>query len=212
MTAERNLYVVDDQAIVRASMISLVQAHGPIDCTEFASGDAFLDHLDELAPGCVVLDLQLDGISGREVLRRLASCSGFRVIVVTGLGDIASAVEAFRWGALDFLQKPFEVRPLLAAIDRAFHLIERGEEPAHLVEAASARIARLGSVEAEVLAGLMSGCTNQQIAGALALDTRTIQIHRARALATLDVPSILGAIRVARLAGWPGALREGIAT
>ena len=203
MTARRILYVVDDEAIVRASIISLVQAHGAYDCCEYSSGDSFLAAIDSLEPGCVVLDLQLNGVSGATVMQALSGqLDRFRIVVMTGFGDLAVAIDAFRAGAVDFLYKPYETRPLLDAIDRAFHWLERGSEPAELVAEAKARIAQLGPVEADILARLIGGQTNHDIAVALELDARAVQLHRARALAALGAPSIVAAIRTAMIAGW----------
>ncbi len=203
MTKRRKLYVVDDEAVVRASIISLVQAHGDFECHEFPSGEVFLDALGGLDPGCVILDLQLQRSNGQTVMRALSGRPDFRMIVVTGFGDLAAAIEAFSAGAVDFFYKPYEMRPLLDAIERAYQLIEQGADRAELVADARARIARLGPLEAEILAGLVRGQTNQDLARSLVLDARTIQIHRARALAALDAPSLLAALRTAALAGWP---------
>ena len=203
VTAQRKLYVVDDEAVVRASIVSLVEAHGPFDCHEYRSGDAFLAALDTLEPGCVVLDLQLEGANGMAVMKSLSGRPGFRMIVITGSGDLAVAIEAFREGAVDFLHKPYEMRPLLDAIDRAFQQIEHGADRAELIAEAQARVARLGPIEGKVLAALVRGDTNQDIATAFALDARTVQIIRARALAAVEAPSLLGAIRTAAIAGWP---------
>ncbi|KQX25544.1 MULTISPECIES: response regulator transcription factor [unclassified Sphingomonas] len=204
MTARRVIHIVDDEAIIRASIVSLVQAHGAFECREYANGDAFLAAIDAIDPGCVVLDLQLDGVSGAAVIGALAERQDrFRLIVVTGYSDLAMAIEAFRAGAVDFLHKPYEMRALLDAVDRGFHLLERGSEPQVLVAEARARLARLTPDEADVLALLIRGQTNKDIARALGFDPRQVQIHRARALAALDAPSILAAIRTAAVAGWP---------
>lgn len=202
MTAERTLYVVDDEAIVRASIVSLVQAHGAYGCREFASGEAFLAALDGLDPGCVVLDLQLDGTTGVDALHALAAWPDrFRTIVVTGFSDLSTAIEAFRAGVVEFLHKPYEMRPLLDAVERSFHLLEKGAEPAALVAEAKARVARLVDEEAAIFRHLIRGATNEQIERALALDPRAVQIGRARVLAALEAPSVLAAIRIAALAG-----------
>ena len=203
MTAQRILYVVDDEAVVRASIVSLVQAHGDFDCREYSGGEAFLAALDELEPGCVVLDLQLDGVNGMAVMEALGGRPGFRMIIITGFGDLTVAIEAFQAGAVDFLYKPYEMRPLLEAIDRAQHQIEHGADRADLVAEAKAKIAKLGAAEAQVLAELVQGRTNQEIAQMHALDARTVQVLRARGLAALDAPSILAAIRTMSIAGWP---------
>nr|WP_047166778.1 response regulator [Sphingomonas sp. Y57] len=204
MTARRIIHIVDDEAIVRASIVSLVQAHGPFECREYASGEACLAAIDAIEPGCVVLDLQLDEIGGSKLIQALAERKDrFRTIVVTGFSDLVTAIEAFRAGAVDFLHKPYEMRALLDAIDRAFHLLEHGGEPPALVAEAKARLARLTHNEAQVLALLVGGETNQDIARMLDLDPRAVQVHRARALAAIGAPSILAAIRTAAIAGWP---------
>lgn len=202
MRAKRVLYIVDDEAIVRASIVSLVQAHGAFDCREYGSGDGFLDALDQLDPGCVVLDLQLEGASGMPLLHALFERSDrFRTIVVTGFGELLVAIEAFRAGAIDFLYKPYEMRPLLDAVDRAFHLLEHGAEPPQLVAKAQALMDRLSDIEADILAHLLQGQSSLSIAEALGLDVRTVQVHRARALAALSAPSIFAALRTVAVAG-----------
>lgn len=198
------IYIVDDEAIVRTSTVSLVQAHGAFECREFAGGAEFLTHLGAIEPGCVILDLQHDGSDGFGMIRALAERTGhFRMIVVTGFSDLAVAIRAFNAGAVEFLHKPYEARALLDAVDRGFHLLEHGAEPPALVAEARARIARLTPDEADVLALLIDGQTNQEIARMLRLDPRQVQIFRARALAAIDAPSILVAIRTAVIAGWP---------
>jgi FixJ family two-component response regulator len=201
MTARRYLYIIDDEPVVRASIVSLVQARGPLECREYADGEHFLAALDALEPGCVVLDLQLDGLSGREVMRRLSgAAASFPMIVVTGFSDLATAVDAFRAGAIDFLQKPYEMRPLLDAIDRGFHWLEQGGEPPALLAEARRRVAALGPDETDILARLTRGENNQDIARALGLDERRVQLQRARLLNALGAPSILAAIRTVAIA------------
>jgi len=203
MTAKRIIHIVDDEAVVRASIVSLVQARGPFECREYADGEALLSVMDSIEPGCVVLDLQLDGVGGVAVMRALSRRPDrYRIIVVTGFGDLATATDAFRAGVVDFLHKPFEMRALLDAVDRGFHLLEHGAEPPELVAQARERIARLSGDEAGVLAHLIQGRTNQEIARTMGLDPRRVQIHRARALAALDAPTIHVAIRTAAIAGW----------
>ncbi|WP_340316626.1 response regulator transcription factor [Rhizorhabdus argentea] len=206
MTPHRLVYVLDDEAVVRASVVSLIQAHGGYECREYRSGYAFIEALDTLQPGCVVLDLQLEGASGGAAMQALSQrADRFRMIVVTGFGDVGVAIEAFRARAVDFLYKPHGMRPLLDALARGFHLLERGVEPPHLVAEAKARIARLSDVEAEIFARLIAGETNQELAHTMDLDPRAVQILRARALAALEAPSILAAMRTAAIASWPEA-------
>jgi len=206
VTAEQILYVVDDDPVVSDSLISLVEARSGIACRAFRNGEALLDALDDLAPGCVVLDLELEGTASFKIMSVLSeNIDRFRTIVVTGIADLTAAIDAFRLGAVDFLFKPYEVRPLLDAIERAFHLLQTGAEPAALVADAQNRLALLSGEEAAILARLVRGETNQAIADAMALDERMVQIARARALAAIEAPSILAAMRIAAIAGWPPA-------
>ena len=202
MKAKKTIYVVDDEAIVRASTMSLLRARGDLDTQEFVSGGALLDALDDLAPGCVILDLQMEGESGAAVMSALAERKrDFRTIVVTGAGDINTAVGAFRAGAVDFLYKPYEIKPLMEALDRALHLLEHGIEPPHAVAQAQAAITRLSPAEASLLQSLIDGRTNQEIARIGGTDERSVQMLRARLLTTLEAPSLLAAIRTAMIAG-----------
>lgn len=202
MKAKQTIYIVDDEAVIRASTVSLLRARGDLDTREFTSGRALLDDIDNLAPGCVILDLQLDGENGAEVMQALGERRrDFRVIVVTGTGDVTVAVDAFRAGAVDFLYKPYEIKPLMEAIDRALHLLEHGVEPPHAIEQAKAAMARLSPAETELLRQLIGGSTNQEIARTVGADERSVQMLRARLLASLEAPSLLAAIRTAMIAG-----------
>lgn len=202
MTKRRRLYIVDDEAIVRISIVSLVQVQGDYDCREYGDGESFLAGLDELDPGVVILDLQLDGVTGADVMRALARRPDrFPVIIVTGFSDLHTAIDAFRAGAVEFLQKPYEVRPLLDALDRAFHKLDHGSEPPELKEQAQARLERLGSDERDIMDRLINGDSNQEIARYLGADPRRIERLRAQALSKLDAASIVEAIRIAALAG-----------
>jgi len=203
VTGKRYIHVVDDEAVVRASIVSLVEEHGPFECREYRSGDAFLQVFETLEPGCVVLDLQLGGVNGIGVMQVLARHpERFRTIVITGFGDLPMAIEAFRAGAVDFLFKPYETRPLLEAVDRAFYLIDHGAESPARVAEAQARLARLDPFESGIFAALIRGRTHQDIGEANGLDARAVQVHRARILALLEAPSLLAAMRTAVIAGW----------
>lgn len=204
----RVIYIVDDEAVIRASMASLLAARGDVETCEIESGAELLGMLDDLRPGCVVLDLRLDGaggsVSGVAVLEALAQrrpdCP---VIVVTGAGDIAAAVMAFDAGAMDFLYKPYEVKPLMAAIDRALYRLEHGEEDPQTREAARAAMARLSPAEAGLLDRLIRGDTHRQIGEALALDEHGVRVLRAQMLETLGAASLLCAVRAAMIASVP---------
>lgn len=201
MGAKRTIYIVDDEAIIRASTVSLLRARGDVETCEFPSARALIGALDGLAPGCVILDLELDGDDGLAAMAALAERRrDFRTIVVTGTGDVATALQAFRAGAVDFLYKPYEIRPLMDAIDRALYLLDHGEESPQAVAQARAAMARMTAEEAGLLENLIGGRTNQEIAALVGTDEFGVRMLRARLLASLEASSLLAAIRTAMIA------------
>ena len=203
MKAAGTIYVVDDVAVVRASTTSLLLARGDLEVREFVSGAALLAVLDHLDPGCVILDLQRNGASGARGAAVMAALAcrprDFRTIVVTSDGDIGTAVEAFRAGAVDFFYRPCERRPLMEAIDRALHLLEHGKEPPHLLEQMRSAMARLDEAQSDLLRSLVRGLTNHEIAVLSGTDEPGVRMARGRLLATLEAPSLLAAVRMAMI-------------
>jgi two-component system response regulator FixJ len=114
-----NVYVVEDDEAVRASLVALLELGG-WRILEYASGDLFVAELAALAPGCVLLDMRMPGLDGIEVLERLYSRgTAWPVVVMTGHPDPALAAAALRRGAIEFLEKPFSDEDLFEAIGRA---------------------------------------------------------------------------------------------
>jgi FixJ family two-component response regulator len=198
----KRLYIIDDEAIVRASIVSLMQADGGWDHAEFDSSDSFLEALDGLDPGCVLVDMQLPGSSGSVVVEALSrQPQPFPFVVVTGFSDFATAVRMFRLGAIDFLHKPFDPVALLGAVDRALHRL-RGDGPWQELSAdAGRRIAALTGEEGRLMALIFEGLSNADIAGTIGVTPRDAQRARALALAKLDAPTIYDAMRIFALAG-----------
>lgn len=201
MTGKR-LYLIDDEAVVRASIVSLLQVDGVWDHREFATADDFLAALAGLSPGCVLIDLQLPGSSGSVVVEALAKVpQDFPFIVVTGFSDFSTAVHMFRRGAVDFLHKPFDPVALIDALDRALHRLQHGCERREIVEDARRRIAGLADDERRLMALVFEGGSNVEIAIELHADPRDVQRARALVLAKLGAPSIFDAMRIFALAG-----------
>ena len=198
MTAERTIHVVDDDAAVRRSLERLLGSMGFI-ALSYATPDAFLLAARGLTEGCVVLDVKMPGISGLEVQARLA-VMGFvlPIIVITGHGDVQTAVRAMKAGAFDFLEKPYEDEVLLRAIDAAFATAphDRGQQALDAVQ----RIAELSPREREVLEALVGGASNKVIAFDLGLSVRTVEVHRARMMNRLGTRQLAEAIRLGVLA------------
>ena len=198
MPTERTIHVVDDDAAVRHSLERLLGSMG-LATVSYTTPGAFLLAAPHLLGGCVLLDVKMPGISGLEVQARLRPI-GFvpPIIVITGQGDIQTAVLAMKAGAFDFLEKPYEDEVLLAAIEAA--LAASPDDHIHQAVDSARRIARLSPREREVLDGLVAGASNKVIAFDLGLSVRTVEVHRARMMERLGTRQLAEAIRLAVLA------------
>ena len=165
----------------------------------YTTPGAFLLEAPHLLGGCVLLDVKMPGISGLEVQARLRAI-GFvpPIIVLTGQGDIQTAVLAMKAGAFDFLEKPYEDEVLLAAIEAA--LAASPDDHIRQAVDSAQRIARLSPREREVLDALVAGASNKVIAFDLGLSVRTVEVHRARMMERLGTRQLAEAIRLAVLA------------
>lgn len=198
MPAERTIHVVDDDAAVRRSLELLLGSMGFITIS-YAAPDSFLLAAPGLTDGCVLLDVKMPGIGGLEVQARLKTI-GFAlpIIVITGQGDIQTAVRSMKAGAFDFLEKPYEDEALLRAIEAALATTPHGHDQQTLD--AVQRIAQLSPREREVLEALVAGASNKIIAFDLGLSVRTVEVHRARMMDRLGTHQLAEAIRLAVLA------------
>src|SRR5882757_4985713 len=199
MTTERTVYVLDDDDAVLRSLERLLSSANfqPI---IFDHPDVFLAAAKTFKTGCVLLDVRLPGMSGLEVQAQLRMMrNDLPVIVVTGEGDIHTAVRAMKAGAADFLEKPYSDHTLLRAIEAAFvqeHRLNRDSE----IEEATRRLAILSPREREVLDGLLAGQPNKLIAYQLGISVRTVEVHRARMMERLGLRQLAEAIRLGVMA------------
>ncbi len=195
-------YVIDDDEAVRLSLRTLLGARDNRLVMTFASAEAFLADIDQREGGVVLLDLHMPGISGLDLLARLAPMRDrFATIIVTGQGDVPLAVQAMRGGAIDFLEKPYDHHALFSAVDRGFALLEQSAGMAERVLAARRRVDALSRRELEVLRHLVAGASNRAMAEAMGLSVRTVEVHRANVMAKLEVSSLSRAIALAQIAG-----------
>jgi two-component system, LuxR family, response regulator FixJ len=198
MPTERTIHVVDDDAAVRHSLERLLESMGFATVSYTTPGN-FLLAAPHLLGGCVLLDVKMPGISGLEVQARLRTIGFVQpIIVITGQGDIQTAVLAMKAGAFDFLEKPYEDEVLLAAIEAA--LAASPDDHIHQAVDSAQRIARLSPREREVLDALVAGASNKVIAFGLGLSVRTVEVHRARMMERLGTRQLAEAIRLAVLA------------
>uniref|UniRef100_UPI0038B932E7 response regulator transcription factor n=1 Tax=Paraburkholderia strydomiana TaxID=1245417 RepID=UPI0038B932E7 len=193
------VFIVDDDERVRCALARLLRASG-YHVESFESPEAFLDRADLAStPACLILDLQMPGMTGLDVQRSLKQL--LPIVFLTGRGDVSTSVEAMKGGALDFLPKPVCESLLLAAIDRALEraCIEfaKRNETAELQE----RVNHLTRREREVMTLVLTGRLNKQVASDLGAAEKTIKIHRARVMEKMKARSIVELVRLAEKAG-----------
>jgi two-component system response regulator FixJ len=192
--------IVDDDDAVRRSTATLLERSG-YGVRQFVSGDAFLALDDRVDFDCVLLDLQMPGTGGIGILSALQARPLMpAVLVLTGHGAIAKAVEAMKLGAYDFLEKPYPAKSLMEAIGAA--LAARAQRRAGTVDReAAARISSLSKRQHEVLKGVLDGKQNKVIAYELHLSIRTVEAYRSQLLDKLGVRGTAEAVRLAISAG-----------
>jgi FixJ family two-component response regulator len=193
------VFIVDDDERVRCALVRLLRAWG-YHVESFETPQAFLDRADLAStPACLVLDLQMPGMTGLDVQRSLNQL--IPIVFLTGRGDVSSSVEAMKGGALDFLPKPVSDSLLLAAVDRALEraCLEHAKrnETAELQE----RVSHLTRREREVMALVLTGRLNKQVASDLGAAEKTIKIHRARVMEKMKARSIVELVRLAEKVG-----------
>jgi two-component system response regulator FixJ len=199
----RNIYIVDDDDLVRFSLVSLLSLQPDLVVRSFASGDLFLADTPTLDVGVVLLDFRMPGSSGLDVLGALREMPSkkFAIIVATGEGDTGLAVQVMKLGAIDFIEKPYEVDALLGAVDVAFAHLAQSQGAAESTARARAQIAALSPRERDVLAGMIEGQASKVIGYNLDLSPRTVEVYRANLMDKLAVRSLSAALRIAFTAG-----------
>jgi len=198
------VHVIDDDEAIRQSLAFLLQA-AKLEVKTYASAMAFLDALPDAAASCVITDIRMPGMSGVDLLRRLKELKiGVPVIVITGHGDVALAVEAMKAGAVDFLEKPFDDDVLLASVQSALKR-QDGETKRHTERLEiEGRLAGLSNRERDVLGGLVAGRANKQIAFDLGISPRTVEIYRANLMNKMKAGSLSDLVRMALIVGIVG--------
>ena len=201
MLNERIVHVVDDDPAFRRSVEVLLESAGFATCA-YASALVVLDAASQLSGGCILLDIQMPGMNGLELQARFNEL-GIRlpVIVMTGQGDVATAVQAMKAGAIDFIEKPFADDLLLSTIETALATAAGRASRKRTIGDAAALIAMLSPRERQVLEGILAGRSSKMIAHDFGISTRTVEVHRARMLERLGTRGIAEAIRLAVMAG-----------
>lgn len=191
------VFIVDDDSAIRESLVSLLKPNGWQVAT-YATAEEFLESFDCATPGCLLLDVRMPGMNGLELLGKLrAQQVHIPVIIITGHGNVPTAVQAMSMGAFDFIEKPLAGRVLLESIHRAIELdatMRQGEEDDAAI---AARLAQLTPRELEVLRLLAEGHAAKQVAARLCRSCKTIDKQKTSLMKKLEVHDRVGLARLA---------------
>jgi FixJ family two-component response regulator len=196
------VYVLDDDARVRVALTALLSSMGQ-KVIAFATAAEYLEFAKPDVPGCLVLDLDMPGMTGLELQHELAGCEGPPIIFLTGRGDVPSTVKAMKAGAVEFLSKPFEADDLIRAIDAAIAADQLARPKYAELREIRKRYASLTPRERDVLPFVVSGLLNKQTAGELGTSEITIRIHRGQIMRKMAADSLADLVRIAAKLGIP---------
>ncbi len=203
MDVKARVYIIDDDDTVRDSLSVQLDAAG-YEVVSFASAVEFIKAAASIPLGCVLSDVQMPDMDGLELQQRLNEMQlHFPVVIVTGHADVALAVRAMKAGAVDFIEKPFEEKAILASIELAQSRLAAQRETDAVEATAREKLATLTPREREVFEEMVRGKQNKVIAFDLDISPRTVEVHRARVLEKLAAHSLSELVRLALAAGIP---------
>ncbi|RXZ45268.1 response regulator transcription factor [Crenobacter cavernae] len=207
---QRRLAIIDDDAAVRDALLWLLEGHG-FEVDGYDSAEAFLGAGAVDSYQCVVLDLRLTGMSGIMLLESLAELAYVPpVIMLTAHGDVPHAVAALKLGAFDFLEKPFDNARLLALVEAGIKKDDDARGKHRRLSRVEAALASLTEREKQVMALVLAGKLNKQIADTLAISMKTVEVHRARVFDKMGVKSAVELANLVAVLGDETASRFGL--
>ena len=188
---------MDDDPSVREGLSSLIRSAG-LQVETFASAQEFLAHPGAETPSCLVLDLQLPGLSGLDLQKRMAEAGvQIPIVFLTGHGNIPASVQAMKAGAIEFLTKPFDEQDVLQAIQEAVERDRQNRQQHAEMHELQNLYESLTAREREVMQRVASGLLNKQIAAELDIAEYTVKIHRGRVMRKMHAESLADLVRMA---------------
>lgn len=202
MDPNATVYVVDDDAAARESVLALVGLKG-VRAQGFASAEEFLAQFGPQMTGCLVADVRMTGMSGLQLLQQLASRkSTLPAVVITGYADVPMAVKAMQAGAMTFLEKPCQDQELWQAIQQALDKEKSIQSLRRQKSEIESRLATLTEDETAVLRKLLEGLPNKRIAVDLDIGLRTVELRRSNIMKKMQAASLPELVRMAILIGF----------
>lgn len=189
------VFIVDDDQPVR-ELVAALMASVALKTESFGSAQAFLDTYDADRSGCLVLDVRMPGMTGLELQQELhrRHC-GLPIIMLTGFGDVATAVQALKAGALAFIEKPFSRQALIEHVHRALARDARQRREREECARIESRLALLSQREREVMELVVAGKPNKAVAAELGISKKTVDAHRAQVMRKMQVDSLAELVR-----------------
>jgi two-component system response regulator FixJ len=202
MTASNpTIFVIDDDVSVRKGLSRLLRSAG-YEVETFPSSEQFLAREHFSGIGCIILDIQMPGLSGMDLQNALNKADyNMPIIFITGHGNIPMSVQAMKRGAVDFLPKPFDDEELMQAVKKAIEKDRKAKVERAEVHGTLRRIERLTPREREIFCHIITGMLNKQIALKLGIAEKTVKVHRGRVMEKLSVNSVAELVRLAEKAG-----------
>ena len=184
---QQRVYVVDDDQGMLDSTVWLLESVG-LQAIPYTSGQAFLDNYSETVPACVLLDIRMPGMGGLAVQDALREQGSLLPIIFVSAHAIV--VRAFRGGAVDFIEKPYNEQLLLDSVQRALRLNQRPTASGPQAAEVQQRLNQLTPRERDVLLPLVQGCSNREIAEQLGISVKTVDLYRSRVMKRMQADSL----------------------
>lgn len=193
---EMTVYIIDDDQAMRDSLLWLIESED-YQVKTFSNAASFLDNLPVESVGCIITDIRMPEMSGLELYKALneKKCN-LPVIMITGHGDVAMAVNALKDGVFDFIEKPFENRVLLDRIKEASQQCITNQEEKTSRKQIESLFETLTKREQEVMDKIVQGLSNKEMATELDISIKTIEVHRSRVMDKMNATSLASLVRM----------------